>query len=89
MSDKLWNLLAPYIASEDVEYGEAEMEDLCERILPAVWSEVVQLEAEIEALKKSIDDYLDMLDRHVEELLLKDEDRKKARDALLTGGNGG
>ena len=41
LRDKVWKALAPYIASEDVEYGEDEMEHLCESVLPTLWSSLL------------------------------------------------
>jgi len=52
--EAIWKLLWEYIANEDsAEDYSAEMaERLCECVLPLVWNEVAQLEAENERLLK-------------------------------------
>lgn len=43
--DVIWGLLQPYIASEDVVYGEEEMQQLCEGVLPKVWDAILTMRA--------------------------------------------
>jgi hypothetical protein len=37
----VWNAIAPYIASENVVYGEDEMAKLCETVLPRMWDALI------------------------------------------------
>jgi len=37
LTNETWLALAPYIASEETEYSEEEMEHLCESVLPNLW----------------------------------------------------
>jgi len=50
--DKLWEFLFPYIAGEDVVYGESEMETLCEDVLPQVWDSIRQERSDAAALRE-------------------------------------
>lgn len=46
-----WNALAPYIASEDVEYSEEGMAELCENVLPKLYDRIAASQRVIEAAK--------------------------------------
>ena len=62
--EAIWNLLREYIANEDATepYSEQMAETLCEHILPNVWNEVAQLEAELKEAKRIIADLPDHSD---------------------------